>query len=82
MDIWIPNVGDENLYLEPEDENEYGKNDVAVLIGGITFGHIPKNLSKTFNRFLTLPKLYNKMYCNWKASESWCWLWTRDSCKF
>ena len=55
MDIWTPNVGDGNLYLEPEDENEYDKNDVAVLINGITFGYIPKNLSKTFKRFLTLP---------------------------
>ena len=26
MDVWTPNVGDENLYLEPEDGNEYDKN--------------------------------------------------------
>ena len=42
MDIWTPNVGDENLY-------------VAVIIYGKTGGHIPKNLWKTFKRFLTLP---------------------------
>ena len=54
MDVWTPNVGDKNLYLEPEDGNEYDKNAVAVMIDGITGGHIPKNLSKTFKHFLTL----------------------------
>ena len=57
MDVWTPNVGDENLYLEPEDGNEYDKNAVAVIIDGKTGGHIPKNLSKTF-------KCY---YYNWKT---------------
>ena len=55
MDVWTPKVGDENLYLEPEDGNEYDKNAVAVIIDGKTGGHIPKNLSKTFRRFITLP---------------------------
>ena len=55
MDVWTPNVGDENLYLEPEDGNEYDKNAVAVIIEGKTGGHIPKNLSKTFKHFLALP---------------------------
>ena len=55
MDVWTPKVGDENLYLEPEDGNEYDKNAVVVIIDGKTGGHIPKNLSKTFKRFLTLP---------------------------
>ena len=54
-DIWTPNVGDENLYLEPEDGNEYDKNAVAVIIYGKNGGHIPKNLWKIFKRFLTLP---------------------------
>ena len=55
MDGWTPNIGDKNLYLEPEDGNEYDKNAMAVIIDGETGGHIPKNLSKTFERFLTLP---------------------------
>ena len=55
MEAWTPNIGDENLYLEPEDGNEYDKNAVVVIIDGKTGGHIPKNLSKTFKRFLTLP---------------------------
>ena len=42
MDVWTPKVGDENLYLEPEDGNEYDKNAVAVIIDGKTGGHIPK----------------------------------------
>ena len=55
MDVWTPNVGDENLYLEPGDGNEYDKNAVAVIIDVKIGEHIPKNLSKTFKRFLTLP---------------------------
>ena len=55
MDGWTPNIGDKDLYLEPEDGNEYDKNAMAVIIDGETGGHIPKNLSKTFERFLTLP---------------------------
>ena len=42
MHIWTPNVGNENLYLEPEDGNEYDKNAVAVITDGKTGGHIPK----------------------------------------
>ena len=55
MDVWTPNVGNENLYLEPDDGNEFDKNAVSVKIDRKTGGHIPKNLSKTFKRFLTLP---------------------------
>ena len=54
MDVWTPNVGDKNLYLEPEDGNKYQKNTVTAIIYGKTGGHILKNLSKTFNRFLAL----------------------------
>ena len=50
MDVWNPN-GDENLYLEPENGNEYDKNAVAVINDGKTGGHIPKNLSKTSSAF-------------------------------
>ena len=54
MDLQTPNVGDENLYLEPEDGNDYDKNAVVVIIDRKTSGDVPKNLSKTFKRFLTL----------------------------
>ena len=32
MDVWTPKIGDENLYLESEDRNEYDKNAVVVII--------------------------------------------------
>ena len=47
MDVQTPNVGDENLYLEPEDRNEYDKNAAVVIIDGKTGEHIPK-LSSAF----------------------------------
>ena len=34
MEVRSPNVGDENLYLKPEDGNKYGKNAVVVIIDG------------------------------------------------
>ena len=34
MEVRSPNVGDENLYLKPEDGNKYGKNAVVVKIDG------------------------------------------------
>ena len=33
MDVWTPNVEDENLCLEPEDGHEYDNNAVTVIIG-------------------------------------------------
>ena len=52
MGVWTPNVCDENLYLEPEDRNEYDKNDGIDGTAGV---NVPINLSKTFKRFLTVP---------------------------
>ena len=57
MDVQTPNLGDENLYLEPGDGNKYDKNVVAVIIDRKTGKNIPKNLIKTFKHFLTLPNL-------------------------
>ena len=54
-DVWTPNIGDENLYLESEDGNEYDKNAVAVINDRKTGENILKNLSKTFKRLITLP---------------------------
>ena len=55
MEIWTPKVGDDNLYLQCEDGKEHNKYPMAVLTGGCTGGHVPKNLSKIFNFFLTRP---------------------------
>ena len=57
MDVQTPNLGDENQYLEPGDGNKYDKNVVAVIIDRKIDKNIPKNLIKTFKRFLTLPNL-------------------------
>ena len=54
MEAWTPNIGDENLYLEPEDGNEYDRNAKVVIVEGKTGGHILKNFSKTFKPFLRL----------------------------
>ena len=54
MDVWTPNFGDGNLYLEPE-EPEYNKDGVLVIVERKIGGHVLKNLSKIFKRFLTLP---------------------------
>ena len=51
MKIWTPKVGDNNLYLKCEDGNEHNKYVAAVMIGGRTGGHLPKNLSKISNLF-------------------------------
>ena len=45
-----------SLHLKCKDGNEHNKYAVAVMIGGRTGEHVPKNLSKIFNLFLTLPK--------------------------
>ena len=54
VEIWTPKVGDESLYLICKYSNEHNKYVVAVMIGGRTGGHVPKNLSKILNFFLTL----------------------------
>ena len=51
MDVWTPNVGDENLYLEPEDGNECDKNAVAVINDIKTGGRIPKIEAKFSSAF-------------------------------
>ena len=48
MKIWTPKVGDNNLYLKCYEHNKYV---AAVMIGGRTGGHVPKNLSKISNLF-------------------------------
>ena len=42
MEVQSSNVGDEHLYLKPEDGNKYGKNAVVMRIDGKTGGHIRK----------------------------------------
>lgn len=55
MEIWTPKVGDENICLKSENDNEHDKFAVAVLFEERVVGHVPKNLSKLFNQFLKIP---------------------------
>ena len=54
MNIWIPKVGDENVFLQPENENQHDKFAVAVVYDERVVGHVPKNLSKVFNQFMKI----------------------------
>ena len=62
IEIWTPKVEDDILYLKCEDGNEQYKYAVTVMIGRCNGGHVPKNLSKIFNLFVTLPNCAIK--CN------------------
>ena len=64
MEIQTPNVRDDSLHLKCEDGNEHDKYAAALMIGGRTGGHVPKNLSKIFNLLLTLPNCTIK----WKVT--------------
>ena len=55
MEIRIPKVWDESLYLKCKDDAEHIKYDIGVMISGRTGGNAPKNSSETFNFFLTPP---------------------------
>ena len=54
-DIWAPKVGDENLCLKSESENQHDKFAVAILLQEKVVGHVPINLSKIFHQFLKIP---------------------------
>ena len=62
MEIWIPNVGDDSFHFKCEDGQEHNEYAVAVMIGGRTGGHFPKNLNNIFNLFPALPNCAIK--CN------------------
>ena len=51
MDIWKPKVGDENVCLKSENENQNDKFAVAIVLEERIVGHVPKNLSKIFHQF-------------------------------
>lgn len=55
MDSWDPKVGDENLELVPEEDNEHDDFAVAIKFEDRIVGHVPKNLSKIMNRFTKIP---------------------------
>ena len=55
MDIWDPKVGDEDIHLEPEENNEHDDFGVAILFEGRTVGHVPRNLSQIMTLFMRIP---------------------------
>ena len=55
-EMQTPKVGYDTLYLKCEDGNEHDKYAVPIMKWGSTGGHVPNNLNKVFNLFLSLPK--------------------------
>ena len=55
MDIWTPKAGDKNFCLKSENENQHDKFAVAIVLEEQIVGHVPKNLSKIFHRFMKIP---------------------------
>ena len=87
MEIWTPKVGNDIWHLKCDDGNEYNKYTVAVMIEGRTGRHVPKNLSKIFNLFLTLPNCATKCKATGKCINGGArnsgpvqFLWTGESC--
>ena len=55
MDIWTPKVGDENFCLKSENENQYDKFALAIVLEERIVGYVPKNLSEIFHQFMKIP---------------------------
>ena len=55
IDSWDPKVGDENLELVPDKDNEHDDFAVAIKFEDRIVGHVPKNLSNIMNRFTKIP---------------------------
>ena len=55
MVIWAPRTGDSDLEVTPEEKNEHDKFAAAIYHDKRVVGHAPKNLSKQFYQFLSLP---------------------------
>ena len=55
MNIWNSKLGDNDVEVKHEVNNEHNKFAVAIFHSKRIEGHIPKNLSKFFYRFLLLP---------------------------
>ena len=55
MEIWTSKVGDWNFCLKSENENQYGKSAVTIVLEEWIVEHVPKNLSKIFHLFMKIP---------------------------
>ena len=55
MNIWNLKLGDNDAEVKQEVNNEHDKFAIAIFHGKRIVGHVPKNLSKFFYQFLSLP---------------------------
>ena len=55
MNIWNPKLGDNDVEVKHEVNNEHDKFAIAICHSKKIVGHVPKNLSKFFYQFLSLP---------------------------
>ena len=55
IDIWTHKVGDENFCLKSENQNQYDKFVVAIVLEERIVGHVPKSSSKMFHQFMKIP---------------------------
>ena len=59
MNIWNTKLGDIDVEVKHEVNNEHDKFAVAIFHSKRTVEHVPKNLSKFFYQFLSLPNCTN-----------------------
>lgn len=55
MDIWNPQIGDNDEELKHELSNDHDEFVITIFRSKRIAGHVPKNLSKLFYQFLSLP---------------------------
>ena len=55
MNIWNPKLGGNDVEVKHEVNNEHDKFAIAIFHSKRIVGHVPKNLSKFFYQFLSLP---------------------------
>ena len=55
MDIWDPKIGDTDVDVKHEEEDEHDRYAIAIFHNKRVVGHAPKNFCKLFYHFLLLP---------------------------
>ena len=55
MNIWNPKLDDNDVEVKHEVNNEHDKFAITIFYSKRIVGHVPKNLSKFFYQFLSLP---------------------------
>ena len=58
MNIWNPKLGDNDVEVKHEVNNEHDRFAIAIFHNKRIVGHLPKNLSKFFYQFLSLPNYH------------------------